>query len=133
MSKFQLMSPVLALFFIACPELESSDEGPGNADTGASLRELCGVNCDTIDSCYGLGVDEAKEDCIDQCVEWRQEDLDRMDSTCDEILMELLECQYNLSCDDYVEYHEEGPGSNHPCIEVFNEYHVTEDCMSGSN
>ena len=130
MSKLKFIVPVVALLLVACPDDESLN---GDSGDQPDLAELCAVNCDTIELCYGLQSGETLDDCIDQCVEWRQEDLDRMGTTCDALLFELLECQYNLSCDDYIEYHEEGPGPDHPCVEKFEEYHFTEDCMSGAS
>jgi hypothetical protein len=138
MSKLKFVLPLIAIFVVGCPDDEQNDVGedqgyrdPGQ-DPNASLEELCPINCDLVEQCYGLEPGETLADCIAQCIEWRTEDLDRMGDTCDGLLIELLECQYRLSCDDYDHYHQIGQEIGDPCGPEFEAYHFTENCMGGA-
>ena len=139
MSKLAIVLPLVAIFLIGCPTEDITDSNDRDRDPpdqgqdpAAALKELCPVNCDLIEQCYGLAQDETLADCVAQCIEWRTEDLDRMNDTCDELMIDLLECQYYLSCADYDDYHNYGQEIDDPCGPEFEEYHFTNDCMGGA-
>jgi hypothetical protein len=120
---------IFAVALVACP-LSSGDDD--DAAETRSFEELCPINCEQQELCYGLqGL--TMQECIDQCIDWRTEDLDRMGDTCDGLLFDLRECEYALSCEDW-EIFLDGPGNEgDPCADEMQAFHFDNDCMGGAD
>ena len=120
---------LLAVALAACPLGDDDDDDAGET---RSFEELCPINCAQQEECHGLqGL--TMQECIDQCIGWRTDDLDRMGDTCDELLFDLRECEYALSCDDWAIFLEGAANEGEPCAEEFQAFHIEHDCMAGAN
>ncbi len=114
---------------VGCPPSGGDDD---DATAGRSFDDLCPINCTQQEQCYGLQ-NQTMQECVDQCITWRTDDLDRMGDVCDELLFDLRECEYALSCADWDVFLEGTWNDGEPCAAEAQRFHIEEDCMAGSN
>jgi hypothetical protein len=117
-----------ALALAACPSTNNNNRGLETR----SFEEMCPTLCDNQEDCYGLQ-GQTMQECVDECVGWRNDDLERMGDTCDTLLFDLRECEYALSCADWDIFLEGGFNDGEPCAAEAQAFHLENDCMSGAD